>query len=199
MSKNRFEAFSDGVFAFAATLLILGIAVPAGRTYADDADLRAALLHLWPNLVAYALSFLVMGVIWQNHHALYRAIAKLDRSTVMLNLLLLGIAAFVPFATSTLGTYWWTHSAEFLYGLTLTASSTVFNLMAYHLVRTGAFAAGVSQAAITKTIRTYRGAWLTYAAATLVALVLPVASFAIYVGMAVFHLLPRGVDSDGAI
>jgi uncharacterized membrane protein len=59
----RFEAFSDGVFAFAITLLILGIALPAFKNPPNDGGLRRALLHLWPNLLAYVLSFAVIGLM----------------------------------------------------------------------------------------------------------------------------------------
>lgn len=62
MNKTRFEAFSDSVFAFAITLLILGIALPAFRSAPSDRELAHALLHLWPNLLAYVMSFAVIGV-----------------------------------------------------------------------------------------------------------------------------------------
>lgn len=73
VNKGRFEAFSDGVFAFAITLLILGIVLPALKTPVSDAALRDALLSLWPNAIAYVLSFAVIGIMWQNHHALFRS------------------------------------------------------------------------------------------------------------------------------
>ncbi|MGC1107089.1 MAG: TMEM175 family protein [Candidatus Acidiferrales bacterium] len=117
MSKARFEAFSDGVFAFAITLLILGIALPACKSPPHDSELRHALLHLWPNLLAYVLSFAVIGIMWQNHHALFRLVERIDRRTVFLNLMLLGVTAFIPFATSTLGTYPSMSSSTFLHGV----------------------------------------------------------------------------------
>ena len=73
MNKARFEAFSDGVFAFAVTLLVLGFALPELHD-PSDRELTAALLRLWPNLITYALSFGVIGIMWQNHHALFRLI-----------------------------------------------------------------------------------------------------------------------------
>jgi uncharacterized membrane protein len=113
-------------------------------------------------------------------------------------MLLLGITAFIPFATSILGQYWWSHSAAFLYGLTLTASATIFNLLMAHLIRSKAFLPSASQVAVAQTAGTYRIAWVTYAAATAIALASPPLSFALYVGIAIFHLIPRGVDSDEA-
>jgi uncharacterized membrane protein len=81
VSKSRFEAFSDSVFAFAITLLVLGVVLPALPVPNEDA-LRAALLSRWPDVVAYALSFAVIGIMWQNHHALFRLVDRIDRRMV---------------------------------------------------------------------------------------------------------------------
>jgi uncharacterized membrane protein len=195
MSRSRLEAFSDGVFAFAATLLVLGFALPELRDPSNRV-LTHALLHLWPNLIAYALSFGVIGIMWQNHHALFRLVERIDRTTVLYNLLLLGGTAFVPFATSTLGAYPTMHASTFLYGLTLTCTATSYLLILRHLVRTNAFSASVPAARIESTMRAYRTGWVTYVGATLLALVLPVLSFAAYVATAVYFSIPRGVDAD---
>jgi len=195
VNKQRFEAFSDGVFAFAATLLVLGFALPRAR-YEHDAGLTTALLHLWPNLVAYGLSFAVIGIMWQNHHALFRFVERIDRRTVFLNLLLLAATAFIPFATSTLGSYPTFKAAAFLYGLTLSTSGGVYNLMIVRLVRNRAFSAGVGDTFIAGTVRAYRVGWVTYVIATIVALFWPVAAFAAYVAIVLYYLVPRGIDAD---
>jgi uncharacterized membrane protein len=195
MNKQRFEAFSDGVFAFAVTLLVLGIVLPPLRT-PSDAELTASLLKLWPNVVAYALSFAVIGIMWQNHHALFRLVERLDRTTVFLNLLLLGATVFVPFATSALGTYPTLHASTFLYGLVLSTASSFFNLLLIHLIRANAFHKNVSQRAIHETVIAYRVGLVVYVSATLLALVIPLASFAAYLLIVAYYLLPRGVDAD---
>ncbi|HVB08265.1 MAG TPA: TMEM175 family protein [Candidatus Acidoferrales bacterium] len=83
MNKARFEAFSDSVYAFAITLLILGLALPAFKNSPpSDRELAHALLHLWPNLLAYVLSFAVIGIMWQNHRAIFRLVEKIDVSLV---------------------------------------------------------------------------------------------------------------------
>ncbi|MGB7022847.1 MAG: TMEM175 family protein [Candidatus Acidiferrales bacterium] len=196
MNKVRFEAFSDGVFAFAITLLILGIALPAFNTPPSDRELARALLRLWPNLLAYILSFAVIGIMWQNHHALFRLVEKVDRWTVFLNLMLLGVTVFIPFATSTLGAYPAMRSSTFLYGLTLTSSGTVYNLLLAHLARSDAFHASVTKATIRKTTIAYRVGVVTYAIAMLTSLVEPVLSFALYLFVVAYYLFPRGVDAD---
>jgi uncharacterized membrane protein len=195
MNKFRFETFSDSVFAFAVTLLILGLALPESH-YATNHDLTAALLHLWPNLIAYVLSFAVIAIMWQNHQALFRLVHRVDRRTVFLNLLLLAGTAFIPFATSTLGTYPTMPAAAFLYGLTLSFTGTMYNAIVSHLKHTHAFNADISDATIAQTARAFRIALATYLIATLLALIAPVVSFGAYVAVALYGLLPRGVDSD---
>lgn len=195
MNKSRFESFSDGVFAFAITLLVLGVALPGSR-YASDHALTSALLRLWPNLIAYCLSFAVIGLLWQNHHALFRLVDRIDRKSVLLNLLLLAGTAFIPFATSTLGSYPTMRASTFLYGGVLLFCASANNLMLAHLVRRQAFRGEVVDAAIARTVRGYRGAWATYAFAMLLALFAPTASFAAYLVIVFYFLIPRGVDAD---
>ena len=195
MDKSRFEAFSDGVFAFAITLLVLGIVLPPLQ-HPSETQLSTALFGLWPNVIAYVLSFSVIGIMWQNHHALFRLIARVDRMTVFLNLLLLAATVFIPFATSTLGTYPTMRASTFLYGLVLTSCATFYNLLLMHLVRRRAFHPNVTDATIGATIVAYRVGWVGYAVAMLLALFAPIASFAAYLLIAGYYLIPRGVDSD---
>ncbi|HEV2013328.1 MAG TPA: TMEM175 family protein [Candidatus Dormibacteraeota bacterium] len=99
MSKGRVEAFSDGVFAVAATLLIFNIQIDKTA----PGGLLAALLAAWPKYAAYVASFLTIGVMWMNHHGLFERIARLDRALLLINLLLLMAIVFIPFSTAELG------------------------------------------------------------------------------------------------
>jgi uncharacterized membrane protein len=198
VNKGRFEAFSDGVFAFAITLLALGFVLPQMHA-PSNRELTVALIRLWPNFIAYVLSFSVIGLIWQNHHALFRLVHTVDRKTVFWNLLLLAGTVLIPFATTTLGSYPTQAPAAFLYGLVLTACATAYFLMLTHLVRTNAFAPEVEPAAVTSTVRGYRMGLIVYAAATLLALVLPIVSFGAYLAVVIYFLVPRGADSDHAL
>ena len=92
MTPSRLEAFSDGVFAIAATLLILTIPEPR-------APLGEGLLHIWPSYIAYAVSFMTIGVIWINHHAVIAQVAKVNRMFLLLNVVFLMLIAFIPFPT----------------------------------------------------------------------------------------------------
>jgi len=88
----RLETFSDGVFAIAATLLVLEIGI-------QGHDVGGELLDIWPSYLAYVTSFLVIGIIWLNHHHCVGLIARVDRSFLFLNLLLLLVVSFIPFPT----------------------------------------------------------------------------------------------------
>ncbi|HEX9095676.1 MAG TPA: TMEM175 family protein [Candidatus Dormibacteraeota bacterium] len=99
MSKGRVEAFSDGVFAVAATLLIFNITIEKTA----PGGLEAALLAAWPKYAAYVASFLTIGVMWLNHHGLFERIGHLNRTLTFLNLLLLMAIVFIPFSTAELG------------------------------------------------------------------------------------------------
>jgi uncharacterized membrane protein len=95
----RFEAFSDGVFAIAATLLVLEFSAKSGG------DLGKQLLHLWPSYLAYATSFLTIGIIWMNHHHTVSLLGRTNRTMLFLNILLLMTIAFLPFPTKLVAQY----------------------------------------------------------------------------------------------
>lgn len=102
---NRLEAFSDGVFAVAITLLILNIGLPEADKLMDDAALWQALSDRWPAFLAYVISFLTIGVMWLNHHRLFTHIKRTNTPLMFINLLLLLIIVFIPFPTSLLADY----------------------------------------------------------------------------------------------
>lgn len=135
MSTSRVEAFSDGVFAIAITLLILEIHLPSDSSTATDgltdAKLRHELLALWPSYLAYTISFLLIGMIWINHHRMFRYIERVDGIVLGLNVLLLMDVAFLPFSTDVLalslrGTSA-QHTATALYGLVLAVGGVFFS------------------------------------------------------------------------
>jgi uncharacterized membrane protein len=101
VDRGRLEAFSDGVFAVAITLLVFNLTVPVPGTGA----LGRQLASHWPSFAAYALSFLTIGIIWVNHHGLFRSFAVIDRALLFLNLLLLFFVVTIPFATAMVAAY----------------------------------------------------------------------------------------------
>lgn len=106
---QRVEAFSDGVFAIAITLLVLELHVPRGL---DAASLRRALWEEWPSYFAFLTSFLTIGIMWLNHHRIFGLLARIDHATLILNgVLLLGVSV-VPFPTSLVAEYLGTPGAR---------------------------------------------------------------------------------------
>ena len=94
---GRLETFSDGVFAIAATLLVLEFSVTSGKGLGHD------LLHIWPAYLAYVTSFLTIGIIWMNHHHTVSFVGRVDRTFLFVNNLLLLTVAFLPFPTGLVG------------------------------------------------------------------------------------------------
>ena len=101
MDRGRLEAFSDGVFAVAITLLALDLVVPEP----GHGPIGQQLAGHWPSFAAYIVSFFSIGIIWVNHHTLVRNFSVVDRAALYLNLLFLFFVATIPFATATMASY----------------------------------------------------------------------------------------------
>lgn len=130
---GRVEAFSDGVFAIAITLLILEIRVP----HADEGQALAdLLLNQWPSYMAYVLSFLIIAVMWVNHHNLFKYIRRVDNIFLFLNSLLLMFITFLNFSTVLLADYLLDPNGQQVAGLVYAGTGFViailFNLLWYH-------------------------------------------------------------------
>jgi len=125
MEKSRLEAFSDGVFAIVITLLILDIRFPE----VDYSQFWTTLSSLLPRILAYVMSFIIIGLYWVTHHNSMHAIKKTDRVFLWLNILLLLCVSFIPFPTSLLGRYPFQAGPIIIYGATLIASNLVGYIM----------------------------------------------------------------------
>nr|WSY50500.1 TMEM175 family protein [Streptomyces sp. NBC_00886] len=136
--SGRVEAFSDGVFAIAITLLILEIKVP---DIGEHGGLWHALGGQWPSYAAYVVSFLVIGIMWINHHQVFSYVARVDRTLMFLNLLVLMVVAAVPWPTAMLAEYLRedraSHVAAAVYSLVMVAMALAFQALWWHLTRTG--------------------------------------------------------------
>ncbi len=129
MNTSRVEAFSDGVFAVAITLLVLQFIAPD----VQSGRLLAALLRQWPQLVTYVASFLTVGVLWVNHHTILRGLQSIDRTIQFINLALLLTVVLVPYPTELLGRYLTSRLdgsvAAAFYGLVMTLMAIAFQAL----------------------------------------------------------------------
>jgi uncharacterized membrane protein len=132
---GRLEAFSDGVFAVAITLLVLNIKVPgldSPYRFLEDQKLWLLLRNEWPMLIAYITSFATIGIMWINHHRIFKHIKHTDTGLLLINLLLLLIIVFVPVPTALLAEYLTRldqHAAAIIYSGTFFLMACCFNLL----------------------------------------------------------------------
>jgi len=186
VETERLETFSDRVFAIAATLLILEIQLPKAGSVTHQ------LLHLWPSYLAYTISFLTIGIMWINHHSLFKQIDRVDRTFLAINVVFLMVIAFLPFPTSVLASHLHhdAKAATFFYGLTNVLMALMFNAVWFYasigrrLIRSDA-----DQRMISGISRAFRPGVPLYALATLSALVSSWLALALFAGLAVFYLL----------
>jgi len=189
---DRLEAFSDGVLAIAITLLIFGVQVPTPA----GTSLAAGLRHALPQIGAYAASFLQIGIIWANHHALFRVVQRLDQPLILLNLLLLGFVSFVPLPTRLVAEHTAgpdARTAMLLYGGTLAGCALAFNLIWFHAARASLLAGGLTPDFIRDVNIRYLLGLVAYAAATLLALILPLLTVIVSVLLALIFALGPSV------
>jgi uncharacterized membrane protein len=186
VTTTRCETFSDGVFAIAATLLILDVR-------ADGPDLGRELLHIWPSYAAYAISFLIIGIMWVNHHVVFEQLARVDRTFLFINVFFLMLVAFVPFPTSLVAQHL-RHSgdeqAAVAYGVTFTTTAVFYNALWLYASRGRRLLRDDADPRVVSGItRSYLlGPWI-YLAATLTALASPIASVILFGVIAVFYML----------
>ncbi len=189
MSPGRTEAFSDGVFSIAATLLVLDLKVPAAH-----GDLLAQLARQWPAYASYIVSFLTIGIIWINHHVIFAQLRSVNRTLLVLNLLLLLTVALTPFPTAIVADYLDAGHDEAVagavYGLAMTAMGVTFGTLWMYVLRKDALrtSAIAPERKRVLLLRFAVGAPI-YAGAMAVALVSAKASLLIYAALAVYYLI----------
>ncbi len=205
MDSRRAESFSDGVFAVAITVLVfnlLSLVPPVGK------ELHAAALkHAWPFYAAYVVSFLTIGIMWLNHHALLAQVTKVDRALLVLNLILLMGVVAIPFPTALIASQLTLASsgakvATVIYGLVMIAISIGYASMWLYVV-SHQKTLGARTAMAPRRLSTVRftAGNLGYIAGTLIAAFLsPVAALIIFGLLAIYYLfehLPQPSDEAG--
>lgn len=181
MGKGRIEAFSDGVIAIIITIMVLELRVP----HADTLD---ALLPLYPVFLSYVLSFIYVGIYWNNHHHLFHLVSQVNGTVLWLNLHLLFWLSLVPFSTEFMGENHFSALPVALYGGNLFMTGTAYSLLARHLKRHHGADSPLARAIGTD--RKGKLSMLAYAAAIPLAFVLPGLSMTIYAAVAALWFVP---------
>jgi uncharacterized membrane protein len=187
---GRLEAFSDGVFAIAITLLILELKVPAlPATGVTSAALAKGLLDQWPSYIGLVTSFFTILIMWIHHHGIFRNICRTDPWLHFANGCLLLMVTFVPYPTSVLAAYLRTPAAKMamvFYSSTFVAIALAFYLVIIAGFRKKLLAPSANMEFVTKTCHSYRYGPPLYFAATLAAFVDARLSLAICTGLWIF-------------
>jgi uncharacterized membrane protein len=196
---DRLETFSDGVIAIAITLLIIEIHVPEIGD-AGNRELLDQLLHLWPSYLGYAVSFLTIGIMWINHHLIFRFIRRTDQKLVVINTLFLLCVAFIPFPTGVMARYLGEpaeRTAVVFYGGTFTLTAVFYYLLwSYPTRGRRLLEPDADQAAIDAIERRFRVGWPIYLAGTIVALILPLLGMFVFLALALYYVLPYLVSTS---
>jgi uncharacterized membrane protein len=190
-STSRIEAFSDGVFAIAITLLILEIRLPHAGV---EGSLWSGLVALWPSYLAFALSFFVILVTWITHHDLMRLIRTANRPVQLANGCTLLYVTFIPFPTAVLAANLGgseISTAVAFYCGTFVLGSAAFNVLIATLTRGECFHTDVDARIIAGIRRSFRITFSIYVVTTLLALVLPWLALALNVAVRLYLLRVR--------
>jgi uncharacterized membrane protein len=200
LSLARMEALSDGIFAVAMTLLVLDLHVPTISGAGPSSALAVALGAQWPAYLAYASSFLTLGIIWANHHAMTRTFRTLDHPLMFLNVLLLMVISFIPFSTEVLARYLLggdaARTAMLLYSGAMTLMSVSYFSIWWYASRAGLLRATLDAAQLSRITRKHIFLGLApYAVADAVAFVNVWASLALCILVAVIYALPSATGA----
>lgn len=129
MKKGRIEAFSDGVIAIIITIMVLELKVPHG-----DSSFKA-LLALWPVLLSYVLSFIYVGIYWNNHHHMFMVVNKVNGAVLWANLHLLFWLSMIPFTTAWMGENHFAAIPTALYGAVLLMNGVAYSILTTLLIK----------------------------------------------------------------
>lgn len=181
MGKTRLEAFSDGVIAILITILVLELKVPHG------ADL-AALAPLWPVFLSYVLSFIYLGIYWNNHHHMFHAVKEISGDVLWANLHLLFWLSLIPFVTGWMGENHFDTVPVAAYGFVLLMAAVAYWLLARRLVAHHGKNAVLEQALGKDRKGTI--SIVLYLVGIGLSFVYSWLGFAVYIGMAIMWLVP---------
>lgn len=181
MKTSRLEAFSDGVLAIIITIMVLTITTPTGASFSN-------LKPLIPKLLSYILSFIYVGIYWNNHHHLFHAIEKVNGGILWSNLALLFFLSLIPFATAWSGDFHTQSLPAMVYGFVLLLSATAFVILVNIAVKNEGKNSEIGKA-VKGSYKEYISIVL-YGIGILAALIQPIISYVIYFIVAMMWIIP---------
>lgn len=194
---GRLEAFSDGVFAIAVTLLVLDIAVPGQA----GPHLLRSVAHLWPSYLAYVVSFATIGAAWLGHNAITEYLERTDAAFVRLNLLLLLVVSFLPFPTRLLADYIGQDNPERVavtfYGIWLLLATTLLMILWRYAVRAHLVRPDAADEEIQLLTERLTPGLTGYLVLIISGLFLPILAVIGYLAIALYYIIPSRRLSAG--
>ncbi len=195
LTKGRLEALTDGVFAIVLTLLVLDIKVPEIPPAKVSEELMTSLFLLWPKILGYVISFVILGVYWVGHHAVYHYIRRSDRVLLWSNMFFLMAVAFVPFSAALFSAYGRQPLAVRIFGYNQLAAGLCLYAQWWHATRGRRL---VDRDLPARIVRLASLRILTAPALYLFAIGFstfhPIVSVLIYLLVPVFYILPGRID-----
>jgi uncharacterized membrane protein len=181
MNKSRIEAFSDGVMAIIITIMILEIKAPESSTI-------VSLLPLIPVFLSYVLSFIYIGIYWNNHHHMFQVVKKIDGSVLWFNTMLLFWLSLIPFATSWIGGQSFSSAPMACYGFILLMCATSYILLQNKIIKLEGKESVLHQA-VNKD-KKGKLSMVCYISAIPLAFVSPIISGILYISVALMWIIP---------
>jgi uncharacterized membrane protein len=196
---ERLMAFSDGVFAIAITLLVLNLVPPT-----VNKGLGRALLDMWPSYLSFVMSFLIIGIVWANHHSMFLHIKRTNHIFLLINVVFLLWVAVIPFPTSLLAKYLTVPSEQNLvmevYAAVFVVGSVLFNLLWWYATHNRRLTSdGVDALAMRHTAVSYYAGPVSYVADLGLAYISVPLSLILFVLLAVFYAVWPTLGSGGEV
>lgn len=181
MKTGRLEAFSDGVLAIIITIMVLGMSAPEGYTF-------EALKPIIPIFLTYVLSFIYVGIYWNNHHHLLHAVNKVNGKILWANLNLLFWLSLFPFATDWMGKNHFEDNPTAIYGAVLFMAAVAFKIMVRCVIQNEGENSSIAK--IYKTDKRMNLSLFLYFSGIGASFFVPILSLAIYLGVALMWIVP---------
>jgi uncharacterized membrane protein len=200
LSKGRVEALTDGIFATVMTVLVLSLSAPVITGALSNSELSSevttSIQGLIPDVIGYVISFLILGVMWVSHHAVFSYIQRMNRSLLWLNMIFLLTIGFVPFSTALLGRYPQLQIPVLIYGLNILGISLSMQALLWYALRNKIL---ISEGGVETIVRRIIGRWrlgsFIYAAAIVMSFINPVISVIIYGLALLYYVITSSVGS----